>query len=114
MKTKQFTIVVDGKEHEIAITVGSSAPEDIEADVFKECESAIRSAFTVKEKMYFLGRYIQGEAGGKDIMVRVGETLIPESHLAEHQASLKRMKEELAALGVIGNPIVHYQFFPVK
>lgn len=109
---KKMTIKVNGQEIDFTIEIKNNSEASNE-EIMKECIKAIRTNFKVKEQMYVLGRYTQGDRNDAAIWVQVGETLIPESEVPMFKEQLKNAKLLMTMLGT-ANPIIHYEFFPVK
>ena len=109
---KQMKIEIDGKEVEFTLEVTNSS-ESGNTEVFATCVDAIRKNFKVKEQMYVLGRYTQGDRDNTGIWVQVGQTQIPESEVDTYRTQLKDAKRLMTQLGA-NNPIIHYEFFPTK
>ena len=107
-----MTIEVNGQEIDFTIEIKNNSEASNE-EIMKECVKVIRTNFKVKEQMYVLGRYTQGDRDDASIWVQVGETLIPESEVPMFRAQLKNAKQLMTMLGT-NNPIIHYEFFPVK
>ncbi len=109
---KQMKIEIDGREIEFTLEVTNSS-ESGNTEIFATCVEAIRKKFKVKEQMYVLGRYTQGDRDNTEIWVQVGQTQIQESEVDTYRPQLKAAKRLMTQLGA-NNPIIHYEFFPTK
>lgn len=78
------------------------------------CVDKIRKKYKVKEQMYVLGRYIEGENKNSKILIKVSLELVPESEIAAKREELAVMKKFLTDMKVTGNPAIEYDYYPVQ